>query len=438
MSFPSNCLTLGGYRLEPSSLAIDILLINMASIARRNLFEDIPRFLVAQAGIMFAVSLVAIQVGVLSGFIRSVGLLIDRSTADIWVANQDMVEQELTLPIPASLLPQAQQVKGVDRAEALALGGGIWRSPQGDISSVRIFGFDPNGQLFSDFEMLSGDLKDVQPYQVIIDRSRLDSLDVRQVGDTATLGSLPVKVAGITRDSQSIASSAFLFTSIENAKAYVTGNRTANLDCRMNNGQFLCRNVYESSPGNGTVKPSPLAANDPISYILVRAEAGQNLDQLKQRLENTLPNTRAYTRAEMATRTRSYWIRRTGVGFILGLGATVGVIVGMVIVGQILYSSVSDHIKEFATLKAMGVADRVIYSIIIQQSLWMAVLGYFPSLALCWGLGTWTYATQGIAILITPLTAAGIFGITVLMCVGSALFAIQRVTRVDPAIVFKS
>jgi putative ABC transport system permease protein len=411
----------------------------MASIARRNLFEDIPRFLVAQAGIMFAVSLVTIQVGVLNGFVRSVGLLIDRSTADIWVANQDMVEQELTLPLPASLLSQAQQTEGVDRAEALSLGGGIWRSPQGEISSVRIFGFDPNGQLFNNFEMVSGNLKDVQqPYQVIVDRSRLDSLDVQQVGDTATIGSLPVTVAGITRDSQSIAASAYLFTSLENTKAYATGNRTANLDCRINNGQFFCSNVYESSPQNSAVQPSPLVANDPISYILVRAEAGQNLSQLKQRLETTLPNTRAYTRTEMATQTRSYWVGRTGIGFILGLGATVGVIVGMVIVGQILYSSVSDHIKEFATLKAMGVADRVIYSIIIQQSLWMAVLGYFPSLALCWGLGTWTYATQGIAILITPLTAAGVFGITVLMCVGSALFAIQRVTRVDPAIVFKS
>jgi putative ABC transport system permease protein len=140
----------------------------------------------------------------------------------------------------------------------------------------------------------------------------------------------------------------------------------------------------------------------------------------------------------MLERNQNFWVQRTGVGFILGLGATVGVIVGVVIVGQILYSSVSDHIKEFATLKAMGVADRVIYSIIIEQALWMAVLGYIPSLALCLGLGAWTFSTQGIMILITPLTATGILGLTVVMCVGSALFAIQKVTHVDPALVFKS
>ncbi|WP_416672033.1 hypothetical protein [Egbenema bharatensis] len=84
----------------------------MASVARKNLFEDIPRFLVAQAGIMFAVSLVTIQVGVLNGFTRSVGILIDRSEADVWVASDDMVNLELTLPIPPgiSIWPSRSQV----------------------------------------------------------------------------------------------------------------------------------------------------------------------------------------------------------------------------------------------------------------------------------------------------------------------------------------
>ena len=70
----------------------------MASIARKNLFEDIPRFLVAQAGIVFAVSLVTIQTGILDGFVRSTALLIDRSEADLWIASEEMVHLELTVP----------------------------------------------------------------------------------------------------------------------------------------------------------------------------------------------------------------------------------------------------------------------------------------------------------------------------------------------------
>jgi putative ABC transport system permease protein len=110
----------------------------------------------------------------------------------------------------------------------------------------------------------------------------------------------------------------------------------------------------------------------------------------------------------------------------------------MVIVGQILYASVADHIREFGTLKAMGASNWVIYSVIIEQSLWMAVLGYLPSMALCLGLSRWTLAAKGVLILIEPTTAASVFVLTVAMCVVSALFAIQKVTRVDPAIVFKA
>lgn len=410
----------------------------MTSVARKNLFEDIPRFLVAQAGIMFAVSLVTIQVGVLNGFTRSVGILIDRSSADVWVASADMVNLELTLPVPAGHLQLAQQVPGVERAEALLLGGGIWRSPQGKITTIRLFGFDPQGQLFRPFPVIEGELSDLaQPYTVMTDKANFSSLDVEQVPATANIGSLGVELRGLTTDTQSIASSSYLFTSLESAKALATGGRTANLNCRFQNDEFLCTNVYEQSTATNPT-PTPLSATDPITYILVKAEPGEDLAALKQRLTNTLPNTAVFTSKEMADLTRSYWIRRTGVGFILGLGATVGVIVGMVIVGQILYSSVSDHLKEFATLKAMGVSDRVVYGIIIRQALWMSVLGYIPSLVLCMGLGVWTFSTQGIMILITPVTATAIFGITVFMCVGSALFATQKVTRVDPAIVFKS
>ncbi|MGB6166774.1 MAG: ABC transporter permease, partial [Geitlerinemataceae cyanobacterium] len=98
----------------------------MPSIARKNLLEDIPRFIVAQAGIMFAVSLVTIQTGILSGFTRSTVLLIEGSDADIWVASDKMVQFELTEPLLYEQVDRVQQVTGVDRAEALFLGSGRW------------------------------------------------------------------------------------------------------------------------------------------------------------------------------------------------------------------------------------------------------------------------------------------------------------------------
>ncbi|HHP7243390.1 MAG TPA: FtsX-like permease family protein [Elainellaceae cyanobacterium] len=417
----------------------------MVSIARKNLFEDIPRFLVAQAGIMFAVSLVTIQIGILNGFTRSTAQLIDDSDADIWVAAEEMVYFELTQPMPLERVSQAEQIEGVERAEALLLATGRWRGASGTIAPVRIIGFNPGGQLFRLQDITAGQISDLtEPRTIITDESSLDSLNLEGVGSEAEINSEVVRLVGLARGTQSIVSSAIVFMSLRNAKAYSTAGLSSSVQCAVQAGGGLdCTTVYERQDSSETdtstdVDVEPLNLSDPISYVLVRAAPDQDLDVLKQRLENVLPNVATYTREEMANRTRNYWRLRTGIGFVLGLGATVGMIVGMVIVGQILYSSVADHLREYGTLKAMGASDRVIYGVIIEQALWMAALGYAPSMVLCLGLGIWTFNTQGIMILITPLMATGVFGITVVMCVGSALFAIQKVTHVDPAIVFKA
>ncbi|MBV6622611.1 MAG: FtsX-like permease family protein [Rivularia sp. (in: Bacteria)] len=416
----------------------------MVSIARKNLFEDIPRFLVAQAGIMFAVSLVTIQTGVLNGVIRSTITLVENSRTDIWLASDKMRQLELTQRILYDYAVRAKQVDGVKRAEALLQGAVNWSVPGGKINVVKIYGFSPTGKLFVPGNVFNGSVKSLRnPYTAIIDKSNLKSLEIAKIGDMGKIGSLPVEVVGLTQNTQSVVSSPFLFTSLDTANAYLNASVTTNVNCTWVGEQLQCRNVYQQD-ANAKKKqvanepPPKLSLNSPISYVLIQAKPGQDIQQLKKRLETTFPETKAYTTAELSEKIKVYWQKSTGIGFILGLGASVGVIVGVVIVGQILYSSVADHLKEFGTLKAMGASNRVIYGVIIEQALWMSILGYVPGMLLCWGLGAWTSATQGIVILITPLTAIGVFGITVLMCIGSALFAIQKVSKVDPAIVFKA
>jgi putative ABC transport system permease protein len=416
----------------------------MASIARKNLFEDIPRFIVAQAGIMFAVSLVTIQLGILKGFTRSTALLIDHSSADLWVASEEMVHLELTSTLPAQRVVEARQVPGVARSEALLIRSSIWRDSNGRISPIRIFGFNPDGEMFARWSLIQGNFKDLQqPYTIIIDKASFKNIGLKQVGDRGNIGALPAQLVGVVENTQSIASSSFIFTSLENANAYSTAGLNTSVNCKVQDGELIgCTNTFENDPQNQAAAPPPtprrLNLADPISYVLIRAEAGQDLQQLKQRLQAKLPKTRVYTQAEIAQITRTYWSERTGIGFILGLGATVGFIVGMVIVGQILYASVADHMREFGTLKAMGASNWVIYRVIVEQALWMAVLGYLPSMVFCLSLGAWTRTAQNVMILIEPMTAAGVFMLTIVMCVGSALFAVQKVTRVDPAIVFKA
>jgi putative ABC transport system permease protein len=397
----------------------------MVSIARKNLFQDLPRFIVAQAGILFAVGLVTIQTGLLNGFTRSSSLLIKSAKADIWLASKDIRHLDFTLPIPYERLKQARQVKGVDLAEALITQGSVWRyGSDGAVTStaiapIRVIGFDPNGQLFQPAPIVQGKLSTLtQPYTMMIDQADLKSLAVKQLGNTGEIGAYRPKVVGLTKGIRSIVSSPFVFTSLPNATAYLTSPIV--------------------TPKASPPKPPTLTDSDRITYVLIRAKPGEDLIALKKRLEANVPVVRALTQAELTTLTQDYWRKSTGVGFILGLGAAVGVVVGIVVVGQILYSSVTDHLREFGTLKAMGSSDWFIYKIILEQALWMAVLGYLPGMGLVLLVGSWTQKAQAVQILVGPMTAGGVFGLTVLMCCGAAIFAIQKVTRLDPAMVFKS
>lgn len=416
----------------------------MASIARKNLLEDIPRFLVAQAGIMFAVSLVTIQTGILNGFLKSTTLLINSSKADIWLTSEKLVNFELTEPLFYGQLDTVREVEGVQKVEFLIRGGGIWNPPEGEISPLTIVGFDPDGELFKPGKLVKGNWQDLKvPYTMVADKSRLSSLGIKQIGDTGKVGERPTKLVGVAEDTQSIISSTFLFTSLETANAYINANITSTVECRGTpGGNLRCTKVIEkkdrTKEPEKVEEPKALAVADPITHILIKAEPGEDLQALKQRLTEAVPGTAAYTAAEMRLKQRNYWQNRTSLGVVLGIGAVVGIVVGVVVVAQILYSSVSDHIKEFGTLKAMGASDKELYGTIVEQALWMAILGYIPGMLVCWGLSLWVASATGIVILITPVSAVGVLGITVVMCVGSAFFAIQKVTKIDPAIVFKA
>jgi len=355
----------------------------MASIARKNLFEDIPRFLVAQAGIMFAVSLVTIQTGILNGFVHSTGQLIDQSGADLWVSSKKMQQLEISPPIPLQWVTQVRAVQGVQYADPLIIRPILWQSPKGNVTSARAYGFNPKGAFFTDWRMVQGEMAKIQkPYQFVADKANLNILELRNLGDRGSIGALPATLVGVTQNTNSIVSGATIFTSLETANAYA--NSGVAVSCRIRDGLAECVTSFEKSttePANkGQDVPQPatqLSINTPINFVLVKANPGQDIQSLRRSIQTALPDVTVLTNEEMAQLTRGFWLRRTGVGFVLGLGAVVGFVVGVVVVSQILYA-VSDHIREFGTLKAMGASDWVIYRVITEQALWMAILGYLP------------------------------------------------------------
>jgi putative ABC transport system permease protein len=142
------------------------------------------------------------------------------------------------------------------------------------------------------------------------------------------------------------------------------------------------------------------------------------------------------TTEDFAQKEKNYWATSTGIGFIFGLGVAVGFIVGIVIVYQILYSDVSDHLPEYATLKAMGYTDWYLLGVLIQESLFLAILGYLPSLFLSLGLYQLTFVATMLPITMKAERAINVFILTVIMCSISGAIALGKLRSADPADIF--
>ncbi len=371
----------------------------------------------ALAGVVFAVTLLTVQVALFTGFSNSTTLPIAESSADVWVSAPEMIYFEGTLPIDYGTVAKIRAVPGVARAEAMSLGIARWRSPHDELALGRIIGFDPRGTLFNPGGANRATLDLLQkPYAFAVDATQLHILDLR-AGQSGVIGSLPAHLAYVTRGTQPIVSATFFYTSLETANAYTPSALS-----------------FFSPPGSA---PPPLEETDPIMYVMVKAQSPADSAQLAAAIQRSVPHVRALTRDQMLAATRDYWVKRTGIGFILSLIALMGAFVGVVIVGQILYTSINEHFQEYGTLKAIGVSDGYLYGVIALQATCMAVIGYVLSLALTFAVRG-VAAERGVDILITPGGALLVLAAALVICISAGMIAMQRVVRSDPALVFRA
>jgi putative ABC transport system permease protein len=138
----------------------------------------------------------------------------------------------------------------------------------------------------------------------------------------------------------------------------------------------------------------------------------------------------------MSGRTRDYWSTRTGVGAGFFTTAIMGIIVGLVVVGQILYNGTLEHIKEYGTLKAMGAANGSIVTVILYQALISATVGFAAGSVLAFGARAAMKAAN-LSVALSPGLLGATAVLTAVMCTLAAMLSILKVLRLDPATVFK-
>jgi putative ABC transport system permease protein len=174
-----------------------------------------------------------------------------------------------------------------------------------------------------------------------------------------------------------------------------------------------------------------------IDIGLIKLETGANIDWVLANLKANLPDdVIVLTKQQFADQEKSYWNTSTPVGFTFTLGVIIGFMVGAVIVYQILYSDVSDHLPEYATLKAIGFKNRYLLIIVFQEALILAAIGFIPGIAISQGLYMITRQATLLPIMMTLDRAVFIFILTTLMCSISASLAIRKLQSADPADIF--
>ena len=174
-----------------------------------------------------------------------------------------------------------------------------------------------------------------------------------------------------------------------------------------------------------------------IELGLIRLQPGADPEQVARRLQAQLPNdVRVLTKAGFEELEKTYWRTSTAIGFIFTLGAAMGFIVGCVIVYQILYSDVSDHLPEYATLMAMGYRLIGLLGVVAREGLLLAVLGYLPAYVAGQGLYALVRAGTRLPVVMDPQRAVLVFAMILVMCMASAGLAMRKLADADPAEIF--
>jgi putative ABC transport system permease protein len=174
-----------------------------------------------------------------------------------------------------------------------------------------------------------------------------------------------------------------------------------------------------------------------IDVGVIRLRSGSDVKETIKLLKQQLPkDVKIFSREEFIEFEINYWQTSTSIGFIFTLGTIMGFIVGIVIVYQILYTDVADHLSEYATLKAMGYTDLYLLIVVFQEAVILAIVGFFPGMIAAVGLYSMTRNATNLPLMMTVARAATVLLLTFIMCLVSGAIAVRKLRAADPADMF--
>src|SRR5574337_337432 len=194
----------------------------MPPLAQRNLFHDKVRLAVTLTGIVFAVVLITVQVGMFIGFATTTSGLIDHSGVDIWIGAKHVPYIDQGAPFSERKLYQVLATPGVEDAQKYILGWGVWQRPDGGHEGTQVVGFNPDSKYGAPWNVVVGRVEDLkQPDAVMIDQFYAARLGVTRVGQTFEIYGRQARVVGFTQGIRTFTTMPYVFTTFKNAQGYV-------------------------------------------------------------------------------------------------------------------------------------------------------------------------------------------------------------------------
>ena len=397
-------------------------------LAWSNLTHDRVRFALFVLGIVFAVVLIFVQLGFRGALLDSQTLLHERLNADLVLVSPNRQALVMRATFPRRRLAQAAAVGGVARVDPLYVDNsfGVLRNADPDPDkrtpsrAIRVIGVDPDAELLN-LPELSRERAAVLkvPGTALFDRN---SAAGDEPGSTV-FGPLTPGVS----------------TELSGGRVTFVGSFALGPDFTTDGAMIVSTETFADRLRRPTALGAPLAD---VDLGLVRLDPGADREAVRAALTKVFaqgepdPDVEVCTVAEYVAREQAFWLSNTPIGFAFGFGMFMGFAVGLVICYQILSGDVTDHLPEYATLKAVGYTNRALAGIVVQESLILAAAGYAAGFAVSYALYVLLGELSGLPLRMSVERALIVLAATVAMCVASGLLALGRLVRADPADVF--
>jgi putative ABC transport system permease protein len=369
------------------------------------------RLAVSLAGILLAVVLMFSQSGFRNAMFDSQAELIHRLNGELLITSKVKHIIYAGEPFARRRLSQARACPGVKAVYPLYIEANqaAWKNPHdGSIRPLRVLAFDPGADVLDVPELHAHADALRMPDAVLFDSGSRDYYGRPQAGTVTELSGKHVEVAG----------------TFHMGTDFFTDGNVIMSD----------RNFLKFFPDRGASAPHL----DRVEIGIIQLKPGANPRTVQQALRQALPDdVEVLTKQELVEKETRYWRDNTSIGYIFSLGMFVGFVIGILICYQILYTNVASYLPQFATLKAMGYTDAYLVGVVVQQGVFLAILGFLPAVLVAQVLFWVVSGLTGLLMFFTPLRLVFILLLTVAMCMVSGAIAVRRVVRADPAEVFR-